>query len=90
MTPEFLKYLMLAPESVQYFDRVATGAAQRTVSLSSLREMKVTLPQMQSQREVVKRLTEIKCTASRLEEAARRCIGICGKMRKAILAEAFQ
>ena len=90
MTPEFLKYLMLAPESVQYFDRVATGAAQRTVSLSSLREMKVTLPQMQSQREVVKRLTEIKCTANRLEEAARRCIGICGKMRKAILAEAFQ
>lgn len=67
-----------------------TGAAQPKLTQNALNAILLPYPSLDVQREVVKRLTEIKCTASRLEEAARRCIGICGKMRKAILAEAFQ
>lgn len=70
--------------------RITEGTTIHRLYNDDVLSAKIKLPSLEIQREVVKRLTEIKCTASRLEEAARRCIGICGKMRKAILAEAFQ
>ena len=48
------------------------------------------LPTMVAQEDAVSALDAAKAKSERMVAAARRGIEICGKMRKAILAEAFQ
>lgn len=85
-TQRYVEYFFA---SIDIADRV-TGAAQPKLTQNALNAISLPYPSLEVQREVVKRLAEMKDTASRLEAAARRGIAICGKMRKAILAEAFQ
>lgn len=48
----FLYYIMLSKSFYAQADRVALGVAQRTISLSSLRNMKVELPSLDVQRRI--------------------------------------
>ena len=50
--PCFLYYIMLSRDFYMQADTVAIGAAQRTISLSSLRNMKVELPGLSTQHRI--------------------------------------
>ena len=87
--PRFLVYMFLSPLSKRYFERVATGAAQKTVSLSNLRSMNVCCPSVAEQRRLVARLDAAKARCDGIAALAARGLANCARMRKAILAEAF-
>ena len=87
---KFLAYALLSPESKRYFDLVATGAAQKTIGLASIRAMSIPFPSLPAQREVVARLDGAKAKAEKLEAKAREGAAVCETMRKAILKEAFE
>lgn len=53
VVPEFLYYTMLSRDFYMKADAVALGAAQRTVSLSSLRMMEIALPDYDTQVSIV-------------------------------------
>lgn len=76
---EYLYYAMLSREFYQQADAVALGAAQRTISLSSLRNMKLSVPSIEEQRKVAHVLSAYDTLIENnrkqiklLEEAARR------------------
>ena len=53
VVPEFLYYTMLSRDFYMKADAVALGAAQRTVSLTSLRAMEIDLPTIDVQEKIV-------------------------------------
>ena len=87
---KFLAYVLQSPESKRYFDLVATGAAQKTIGLGSIRAMSIPFPSMSAQRQIVDRLSAAKARTEKLEAKAREGVAVCETMRKAILKEAFQ
>ncbi len=48
--PEFLYYIMMSKDFYMKADVAAVGAAQRTISLASLRNMEVELPEIDVQK----------------------------------------
>ena len=51
--PQFLYYTMLSRDFYMMADAAALGAAQRTVSLTALRNMKIAVPPMNVQQKIV-------------------------------------
>ena len=51
--PEFLYYIMMSKDFYMKADVAAVGAAQRTISLASLRNMEVELPEIDVQKKIV-------------------------------------
>ena len=76
---EYLYYAMLSREFYQQADSVALGAAQRLISLTSLRNMKLSVPSIEEQRKIARVLSAYDTLIENnrkqiklLEEAARR------------------
>ena len=65
INPKFLYYLMLNPIFYYIADKMAIGAAQRTITLDSLRNMPINIPEMSIQNSIVNVLScidkKIKC-----------------------------
>lgn len=89
LEPRFLVYCLSSHTSFIYFDKVATGTAQRTVSLSSIRNMEIEIPLLTTQRAIVTKLDAAKNRCEKLKAAALRGLAAAENMRKAILSEAF-
>lgn len=53
LLPQFLYYTMLSRDFYMMADAAAIGAAQRTVSLSALRNMEIAVPSMETQQKIV-------------------------------------
>jgi len=77
--PEYLYYTMLSDDFYHKADHVAIGAAQRTISLSSLRNMEIEVPPIEIQRHISSTLKAFDLLYSNnkkrirlLEEAAQR------------------
>ena len=77
--PKFLYYTMLSRKFYQMADAAAVGAAQRTVSLTALRNMRISLPNIDIQQKIVDTLApydDLIATNQKqialLEEAAQR------------------
>lgn len=70
--------------------RLSTQAAQPGLSVADLKLEEVIVPSCCVQDSEKNRLDAAKSKSERMVAAARRGVEICGKMRKAILAEAFQ
>ena len=90
MIPRFLVYQLSSHESFKYFDKVATGTAQRTVSLSSLRNMEIVAPPFAEQERIVEKIGGLKQKLDVLQHNYARQIADCAEMRQAILREAFE
>lgn len=66
------------------------GAAQGGFNSKKLAALEIPVPSVEEQIRIDQIMRQAKVKKENLIYFARRCIGICGKMRKAILAEAFQ
>ena len=53
MLPNYLLAILRSPFGKQQGDAAATGVAQKTVSLTSLREFKIPLPPLETQQAIV-------------------------------------
>lgn len=57
IVPEFLYYTMLNRDFYMKADAAAIGAAQRTVSLTALRNMEIEIPHIETQKKIAKILS---------------------------------
>lgn len=85
--PEFLYYQLLGMKEEVVLQ--AQGGAQPNISQIKIKNLRVCLPHIAVQREVVTRLDSAKACAEKLEAKAREGVAVCETMRKAILKEAF-
>ena len=85
--PEFLYYQLLGKKEEMVSQ--AQGGAQPNISQIKIKNLRVCLPPLAVQREVVARLDSAKARAEKLEAKAREGVAVCETMRKAILKEAF-
>lgn len=90
LIPVFLFYWILSDFSKKQADEKATGAAQRTVSLSSLRAFKIGLPPLPEQRRIVARLDALSSNVRQLEENQRKVVAECAALKQAILRDVFE
>lgn len=85
VVPEYLYYVMLSRDFYMMADAAAIGAAQRTVTLTALRNMKITLPTMDRQR----RIAEILFAYDKLIENNRKQIALLEEAAQRLYREYF-
>lgn len=87
---EFLYYWILSDYAVSQADDVATGAAQRTVSLKSLRNFSIVIPSLSEQRRIVARLDSLSENVRKYEEIQKKVIAECDNLKQAMLRQVFE
>jgi type I restriction enzyme, S subunit len=85
----WLYYLLLSPQIFRQADESATGAAQRTVSLQSLRNFRVPKVSTTRQRETAKNLDSLLTQVGQLETNYPRKFIALEELKKSLLHEAF-
>lgn len=89
----YLLYALRSPYARSVCDDKATGMAQKTVGIDTLRKMLIPLPPIEEQIRIVKRIEEIlpiiKEYGEAYEEASKMDAGIPDKLKKSILQEAI-
>lgn len=86
----FLFYWILTPTAKKIADEVATGTAQKTVSLKSLRNFEIPLPPLAEQERIVKELDALSAKINTLKANYRRQIECCDELRQSLLKKAFE
>lgn len=90
ITSEFLYYWCLSPNAKMIADQVATGTAQRTVSLTSLRKFIIPIPSIKEQELLVSTLITIEEKVNTLQQNYSRICDECDALKQAILRQVFE
>lgn len=90
ITSEFLYYWCLSPNAKMIANQVATGTAQRTVSLTSLRKFIIPIPSIKEQELLVSTLTTIEEKVNTLQQNYSRICDECDALKQAILRQVFE
>lgn len=85
----WLSYALLAPQTFEQATRGATGAAQKTVSLSVLRSLEVPRISLAEQRAVGTMLHGFETETRRLESLYQRKLAALDELKRSILHQAF-
>ena len=86
----FLFYWILSPEAKNQADDVATGAAQKTVSLGSLRNFEIPLPPLSEQKRIVKELDTLSEKTKALQDIYKKILLDCDELKQSLLQKAFE
>ena len=87
---EFLYNWALSVYSKEQAEDTATGAAQKTVSLKSMRNFKISFPtDIEEQHRIIRTLDTLSEKCRRLEEVAQQTIRECDALKQSILRQAF-
>lgn len=86
----FLKYLLASPSAFKMADQAAKGTAQRTVSLTSLRNFEFQFPPLEEQIQIVQRVEELFTFADQIEQQVKNAQGRVNNLTQSILAKAFR
>lgn len=90
MSTQYLFYWILSSYAIAQAEDTATGTAQRTVSLNSLRNFSISLPPLPAQQSIVSRLDALSEKVRELEEAQKKVIAECDALKQALLREVFE
>jgi type I restriction enzyme S subunit len=85
----FIKYVILSPYFIDYAHKVATGATIKNVSLKSMRELKINLPKIEEQNEIVILLDTLQAQTQSLESNYQQELDALDELKKSILQKAF-
>lgn len=88
--PEWLAYILAAPQVRDQARAVATGTAQLTIPLNGLRRFVVPLLPISDQRQQAKVLSSAFTRAARLEAEAARARALLDRLEAAVVAKAFR
>jgi type I restriction enzyme S subunit len=89
MSSEFVYLSLSSPLAFQQATQVATGIAQLTVPLSGLRALRIPVPPVHEQCEIVRRTQAILTLADSVEYRVQAATARAGRLTQAILAKAF-
>lgn len=87
---KYLSYYLASPEVFKHADAVATGTAQKTVSLSHLRNFSISLPTIEEQTEIARRIEELFAFADSIEQKFNTALARVNNLTQSILAKAFR
>lgn len=90
LSSEYLFYWILTPKAKSLADEVATGTAQRTVSLGSLRTFEIPLPPLEEQKNIVAHLDSLSEKVHQLEEIYTKQLANCDELKQSLLQKAFE
>ena len=90
LSPTYLFYWILSSYATSQAEDTATGAAQRTVSLNSLRNFNIHVPPLSEQQAIVATLDSFKSKVERLQENFNKISQECDALKQAILRQVFE
>ena len=90
LSSKFLYYWILSSYATTQAEDTATGTAQRTVSLNSLRNFVITIPPLSEQQRIVSRLDSLSAHVRELEEVLQKTIAECDALKQALLRQVFE
>ena len=90
LSPTFLFYWILSSYAMCQAEDTATGAAQRTVSLNSLRNFTICVPSLSEQQSIVATLDSLKSKVDQLQENCEKISQECDALKQAILRQVFE
>ncbi|WP_237386033.1 restriction endonuclease subunit S [Xenorhabdus sp. Sc-CR9] len=86
----FLYYFLASPIVFSQAEKLATGTAQKTVSLSSLRTFEISVPSLEEQTEIVRRVEKLFAWADSIEKQVIQAQQRVNNLTQSILAKAFR
>lgn len=86
---KWLYYWLMSPEAMRQAENVATGAAQKTVSLNTLRNFTVPLIPISEQIDIVSKLDVLSTETKKLETIYQQKLADLNELKKSILKKAF-
>ena len=90
LSSTYLFYWILSSYATSQAEDTATGAAQRTVSLNSLRNFTINFPPLSVQQSIVETLDSLKSKVDRLQENYDKISQECDALKQAILRQVFE
>ena len=90
LSSTYLFYWILSSYATSQAEDTATGAAQRTVSLNSLRNFTINFPPLSDQQSIVATLDSLKSKVDRLQENYDKISQECDVLKQAILRQVFE
>ncbi|EJH7014743.1 restriction endonuclease subunit S [Salmonella enterica] len=87
---KFLAFYLESPQIFKHASDVATGTAQKTVSLSSLRNFELSVPSLEEQAEIVRRVEQLFAWADTIEKQVNSALTRVNSLTQSILAKAFR
>ena len=85
-----LAFYLESPQILKHASDVATGTAQKTVSLSSLRNFEISVPPLKEQHEIVRRVEQLFAYADTIEKQVNNALARVNNLTQSILAKAFR
>jgi type I restriction enzyme S subunit len=86
---DFVKYVLSSPYFLQYAHKEATGATIKNVSLKTMREFIVPLPDLKTQQTIVQKLDALNSETKKLESKYQQKLHDLGELKKSVLNKAF-
>ncbi|WP_227745716.1 restriction endonuclease subunit S [Serratia odorifera] len=86
----FLSFYLESPQIFKHASDVATGTAQKTVSLSSLRNFELSVPSLKEQAVIVHRVEQLFAYADTIEKQVKSALTRVNNLTQSILAKAFR
>lgn len=86
----FLAFYLESPQIFKHASDVATGTAQKTVSLSNLRNFEISVPPLKEQHEIVRRVEQLFAYADAIEKQVNNALARVNNLTQSILAKAFR
>jgi len=86
----FLSFYLESPQIFKHASDVATGTAQKTVSLSSLRNFELSVPSLKEQAVIVHRVEQLFAYADTIEKQVNNALTRVNNLTQSILAKAFR
>lgn len=87
---KYLAFYLASPQTFKHACDVATGTAQKTVSLSSLRNFEILVPSLKEQTEIVRRVEQLFAYADTIEKQVNAALERVNNLTQSILAKAFR
>ncbi|HCC8522215.1 TPA: restriction endonuclease subunit S [Klebsiella pneumoniae] len=86
----FLLFYLESPQIFKHASDVANGTAQKTVSLSSLRNFELSVPSLKEQAVIVHRVEQLFAYADTIEKQVNNALTRVNNLTQSILAKAFR
>lgn len=90
VSTRYLAFYLQSPKAFAHAQSVATGTAQKTVSLTNLRKFPISLPTMEEQTEIVHQVDQLFAHADRIEQQVNKALARVNNLTQSILAKAFR
>lgn len=85
----YLAFYLQSPKAYAHAESVATGTAQKTVSLTNLRTFPISLPTLEEQTEIVRRVDQLFAYADTVERQVNSALDRINQLTQSILTKAF-